>query len=1028
MVDVENFGANANQASTSQSAPQSRPNGQASSGITLVLPSLKALKAAKAVKKSKLRNVAAGQDGTEAKKIPRPIKLKPLREVLSKLISQIKKKDDYAFFLNPVDPEQVPGYAEAIKHPMDFGTMTSKVDRGKYRSLEEFSSDFRLVIDNAKTFNPPGSIYYNEAERIETWGLEQISKSSAHVIEYETNWNIEIEAEDDPTPVNVEDDTSTPRDVDGSMTATSPAPSATPAPTNKRGPRGSRKNAQLTISESLDAEGRLPGSKDGVGAFPPASDWAELMIALKIKGKRYRTKRERLRFEKEGPPYCPDGSVDYREMEDPFSVLNVFVPDPPSRPQVTPLYPSLPADSPYQPPNPGVILLPANRPPPYLNTPDPPRTKLHLGKTVAPPIIKRRHWTIVRNASARSRLSKETSEHEEDPTATITKTPREALPVDWGTFAQLLGILAADSDPIQRANACGSEHRLHEALRSSIALKPSHSTSAPTSTTAFSPVHGPAGGDERTANEFWTDTGAAEGWDYITDVVYGGVDGYAYVRSLAEFLRPPPEFEPPSDPAMPLGVPVARYVEDHLVDPITHGRHSLLRDVFRATYDGSLDPAVTESVSDPHAHLYPGHDSSPITTHTTNTPSLISPSKPISSNFSQASSACIARASASRDVSPPLPPPPLSPASAEPGQGQPQSVVPSHPPPAHSPDITHAPTHPDTPSHLPYLTSSSSPCPYVPPQTLPAILHMHVDAPGMSPGLARILTLPSASSLLATFHAPLDMAALLNNPDELARASMLEPVEAIEKHGSCGVVEVGEDGEDQSFGGEQADGVCMSDGDGEQEHGDMDIDDAGVDESQERASTGGRERGPNVLDQGVPVPPLSPLPQPQPQPQVQAPAVQTNSVLAERDAIERALLWSAHALEELHRLVLSGHGSKEGTGVERSDDERSPTRAEEAVKKEEEEGAGLTLGGSTTRVDKTETDADTDTDGAPMDVDVEVPSPETVDQPPPTDEDPFLKRVRLNLVALAKRAPLDKIARLPAELVPESIRGMVPTI
>lgn len=30
-------------------------------------------------------------------------------------------------------------------------------------------------------------------------------------------------------------------------------------------------------------------------------------------GKRYRTKRERLRIEREGPPYRTDGSLDYSE-------------------------------------------------------------------------------------------------------------------------------------------------------------------------------------------------------------------------------------------------------------------------------------------------------------------------------------------------------------------------------------------------------------------------------------------------------------------------------------------------------------------------------------------------------------------------------------------------------------------------------------------------------------------------------------------------------------------------------------------
>jgi bromodomain-containing protein 7 len=43
-------------------------------------------------------------------------------------------------------------------------------------------------------------------------------------------------------------------------------------------------------------------------------------------------------------------------------------------------------------------------------------------------------------------------------------------------------------------------------------------------------------------------------------------------------------------------------------------------------------------------------------------------------------------------------------------------------------------------------------------------------------------------------------------------------------------------------------------------------------------------------------------------------------------------------------------------------------------------------------------------------------------------EDPLMRNLRLNLLALAKRAPLDTIARLPMDLVPEHIRHFVPTL
>jgi bromodomain-containing protein 7/9 len=44
------------------------------------------------------------------------------------------------------------------------------------------------------------------------------------------------------------------------------------------------------------------------------------------------------------------------------------------------------------------------------------------------------------------------------------------------------------------------------------------------------------------------------------------------------------------------------------------------------------------------------------------------------------------------------------------------------------------------------------------------------------------------------------------------------------------------------------------------------------------------------------------------------------------------------------------------------------------------------------------------------------------------EEDPRMKKLRLNLLAIAKRAPIDKIAQLPASLVPPHIRHIVPTL
>lgn len=66
---------------------ESSQNASRGSGLRLVIPSLKTIQALKGKKKTKNAVVL----DSPVQKVPRPLKLKPLREVLTKLIAQIKK-------------------------------------------------------------------------------------------------------------------------------------------------------------------------------------------------------------------------------------------------------------------------------------------------------------------------------------------------------------------------------------------------------------------------------------------------------------------------------------------------------------------------------------------------------------------------------------------------------------------------------------------------------------------------------------------------------------------------------------------------------------------------------------------------------------------------------------------------------------------------------------------------------------------------------------------------------------------------
>ncbi|KAL3216551.1 hypothetical protein MRX96_032881 [Rhipicephalus microplus] len=60
------------------------------------------------------------------------------------------------WFLEPVDPEDAPGYYDVIDQPMDFSTIKKKLEAssGQYRDITEFHEDMMLVKRNCQTYNP----------------------------------------------------------------------------------------------------------------------------------------------------------------------------------------------------------------------------------------------------------------------------------------------------------------------------------------------------------------------------------------------------------------------------------------------------------------------------------------------------------------------------------------------------------------------------------------------------------------------------------------------------------------------------------------------------------------------------------------------------------------------------------------------------------------------------------------------------------------------------------------------------------
>ena len=108
--------------------------------------------------------------------------------------------------------------------------------------------------------------------------------------------------------------------------------------------------------------------------------------------------------------------------------------------------------------------------------------------------------------------------------------PREAHATDFGSFALLAGELAEEmrrrglTPSTEKEEEIGL-HLIRDSLDYQGEGKNLGGTSSPTSDTA-----------DLLANGYWSAQRVAEAEEYVRDVVYGGVDGFAYVRSLAEFV------------------------------------------------------------------------------------------------------------------------------------------------------------------------------------------------------------------------------------------------------------------------------------------------------------------------------------------------------------------------------------------------------------------------------------------------------------------------------------------------------------
>ncbi|KAK3030278.1 hypothetical protein RJ639_039861 [Escallonia herrerae] len=109
----------------------------------------------------------------------------------SNLLQRLMKHKHGWVFNEPVNAKALGlhDYHDIIRHPMDLGTVKSRLAQGFYKSPREFAEDVRLTFCNAMTYNPKGQDVHVMAEQ-----LSDIFEERWTVIEteYNSDWRYEM--------------------------------------------------------------------------------------------------------------------------------------------------------------------------------------------------------------------------------------------------------------------------------------------------------------------------------------------------------------------------------------------------------------------------------------------------------------------------------------------------------------------------------------------------------------------------------------------------------------------------------------------------------------------------------------------------------------------------------------------------------------------------------------------------------------------------------------------------------------------
>lgn len=176
------------------------------------------------------------------------------------ILQRLMKHKHGWVFNEPVDAQKlcIPDYHDIIKHPMDFGTIKTRMSQNWYKSPREFAEDVRLVFRNAMTYNPQGQDVHTMAE--------ELSKI------FEEKWTT-IEKEYFPYQIYHDGGLPIPTPRRAPHPLPTPVFSPVPAPARSAPPiRALDRSESMTIAIDSKLKPNFPPSRTPVPKKPKAKD------------------------------------------------------------------------------------------------------------------------------------------------------------------------------------------------------------------------------------------------------------------------------------------------------------------------------------------------------------------------------------------------------------------------------------------------------------------------------------------------------------------------------------------------------------------------------------------------------------------------------------------------------------------------------------------------------------------------------------------------------------------------------------